>query len=117
MRCINSYFVYRSFCRGFLFGCKGREGECLRTFHNSNRGGLGAALALAQWGNHPNCAYRSFECMKTKRLTRLSVMSNVKMYASGHWFIYKWESCFEAFVGPIFVTFCRVSIFFLTLEQ
>ena len=36
--CMNSY--YRSFPSGFLFGCKGREGECLRTVH---RGWLGAA--------------------------------------------------------------------------
>ena len=43
MSSMNSY--YRSFSCGFLFECKGREGECLWTVHNCNRGWLGAALA------------------------------------------------------------------------
>ena len=38
------------FLADFLFGCKYREGDCLRTVHNSYRGGLGAAPP--QWGNH-----------------------------------------------------------------
>ena len=43
MNSMNSY--NRSFSCGFLFGCKGREGEYPRTVHNSNRDVLGAALA------------------------------------------------------------------------
>ena len=39
---MNSYDRSFFFC-GFLFGFKGREGECVRTVHYSYRGGLGAA--------------------------------------------------------------------------
>ena len=74
MSSMNSH--YRSFsCNcGFLFGCKDREGGCLRTVH-SNRGGMGAALAQPNWWDWTiRIVHKKFRrIIKTKRLTRLSV--------------------------------------------
>ena len=98
----------------FLFGCKGRESECLSTVHKSYRGGLGAALARLNGVTIRTVHKGNSDVWKQSDWPGITSTSNVKMYASGPWFVYKWKSWFEAFCwANFFLKICRVSIFFL----
>ena len=101
------------FCYGFGDGggegggerseqCKGRESECVPTVHNSNLSGLGAALAQPNGVTIRIVHKGGSDIWKQRDWPGLAFTSNVKKYASGRWFIHRWESCFDAFVDPIF---------------
>jgi len=89
---MNSY--YRSFSCGFLFGCKGREGECLRTVHYSYRGGLEAAPP--QWRqvmlnlslNFKSRAWRNFLFSSEQQISHFFFSVVIVFFLANVYFVY-----------------------------